>query len=72
MPDPYLVGNGAWCSCCFPGGRPDTSRFSTTSTRRKGIRPGCNECAGAGRVAYSAEAIIASTLPTKRTARAHA
>lgn len=72
MPDPYLVGNGAWCSCCFPKGRPDTSRLPTASAWRKRVRPGCNECAGAGRIAFTAEAIVAATIPAKRKAREYA
>lgn len=72
MPDPYLVGNGAWCSCCFPKGRPDRECAVAPSAWRKRIRPGCNECAGAGRIAFSAEAIVAATLRTKRKSREYA
>lgn len=72
MPDPYLVGNGTWCSCCFPKGRPDTSRLSTASAWRKRIRPGCNECAGEGRIALSAEAIVAATVAEHQTWRRRA
>lgn len=52
--DPYLVGNGAWCSSCCPDGPPedlDQSRF----------RRGCNECGGRGRVPFSAETIVRLT-----------
>lgn len=55
-PDPYLIGNGLWCSGCFPKGPP--RRFDW----RKLIRKGCNECAGAGRIVFTAEEIVAAAV----------
>lgn len=77
MPDQYLIGNGAWCSCCFPKGRPDTSqldpgRFATVDSWRERIRQGCNECAGKGRIGFSAEEIVAATVRENRAWRARA
>ncbi len=58
--DPYLVGNGAWCSTCCPDGPPiDLSRVR--------FRHGCNECGGHGRVAFSAETIVRMTPPAAST-----
>ncbi len=54
--DPYLIGNGRWCSCCFPDGPPDAVSYATSRRKRRG----CNECAGAGRIAFTAEEIIAA------------
>lgn len=59
--DPYLVGNVAWCSTCFPEGKPDTTEFGTAVNWRDRVRPGCNECSGHGRVAFSAETIVRNT-----------
>lgn len=67
--DPYLVGNGRWCSGCFPAGPPRGLNWA------KRIRRGCNECAGAGRITFSAEEIVARTVAEARayrTARAAA
>lgn len=63
MPDPYLVGNGRWCSICFPGGPP---RSFIIARRLRKARPGCNECAGAGRIVLTAEEIVASTVAELR------
>lgn len=60
--DPYLIGNGAWCSSCCPDGPPvdlDQARF----------RRGCNECAGRGRIAFTAEQIVEQTLADARAYR---
>ena len=69
MPDPYLVGNGRWCSTCFPAGAPRS--FINTRRMRKG-RPGCNECAGAGRIHFTAEEIVAATVAEVRAHRERA
>ena len=73
MPDPYLVGNGRWCPTCFPGGAPRTW-VTRSATKRLGktARPGCNECAGAGRIHFTAEEIVASTVAEVRARRARA
>ena len=65
MPDQFLIGNGAWCSCCFPKGAPGFGW-------KKRIRPGCNECAGKGRIGFSAEEIVAATVQANRAWRARA
>ncbi|WP_155773731.1 hypothetical protein [Methylorubrum extorquens] len=69
MPDPYLVGNGRWCSTCFPAGPP---RGFINSQRMRRARAGCNECAGAGRIHFTAEEIVASTVAEARAWRARA
>lgn len=61
--DPYLVGNGRWCSCCFPDGPP------SSETWRQEVRRGCNECAGNGRIAFTAEEIVAAMVPSKDSPR---
>lgn len=60
--NPLLVGNGRWCSCCFPDGPP--ASFGWGQYRR-----GCNECAGAGRIVFTAEEIVARTVAEARAAR---
>lgn len=65
--DPYLIGNERWCSCCFPAGPPVGMRIG--ATWREKARRGCNECAGAGRIALSAEEIVAASVAEKRTVR---
>ena len=69
MPDPYLVGNGRWCSTCFPGGAP---RSFINASRMRKARPGCNECAGAGRIHLTAEEIVAATVAEVRPHRERA
>lgn len=64
--DPYLVGNGRWCSCCFPDG-PPVSFINSRRMRR--ARAGCNECRGEGRIVFTAEEIVARTVAEARTAR---
>ncbi|GLS45119.1 hypothetical protein [Methylobacterium brachythecii] len=66
MPDRFLIGNGLWCSCCFPAGAPRSRNW------RKKIRPGCNECAGEGRISLTAEQIIAATIAETVAWRARA
>lgn len=63
--DPYLIGNGRWCSCCFPGGPP------VVFIRRRSRR-GCNECAGQGRIVLTAEEIVARTIAEARAHRERA
>lgn len=68
MPDPYLVGNGRWCSTCYPDGPPRTWVSSrATAKRSKQPRAGCNECVGAGRIRFSAEEIVAATVAEARS-----
>lgn len=67
VPDPYLVGNGRWCSTCFPGGAP---RSFINLRRMRKARAGCNECAGAGRIHFTAEEIVAATVAEARGWRA--
>lgn len=55
-PNPYLIGNGHWCSCCFPDG-PPTPIWNYRRHLKK--RRGCNECAGSGRVVVSVERLLA-------------
>ena len=50
--DPYLVGNGRWCSSCFPDGPPSSYDW------RHQARSGCNECAGRGRIVHSGQEAI--------------
>jgi len=69
VPDPHLVGNGRWCSICFPSGAP---RSFINARRMRKARPGCNECAGAGRIHFTAEEIVASTVAEARAWRARA
>lgn len=64
-PDPFLVGNGAWCSACFPKGPPRGRLGGQGRNWRAYVRHGCNECAGAGRIAFRAEEIVASALAGK-------
>lgn len=64
--DSYLVGNGRWCSTCFPAGRPDTAEMFGSALWHFPIRRGCNECAGRGRIAFSAEEIISRTIAAGR------
>jgi len=73
VPDPYLVGNGRWCSTCFPSGAPRTW-VTRAATKRLGktARAGCNECAGAGRIHFTAEDIVAATVAEVRAWRARA
>lgn len=66
-PDPHLVGNGAWCSTCFPKGPPVGMVLGATWRRK--VRTGCNECAGEGRIAFTAGQIIESTVAEKRERR---
>ena len=66
-PDPYLIGNGEWCSTCFPDGRPDTSDLVGSTHWNRPIRRGCNECAGKGRIAFTAEEIVRRTVAERRT-----
>lgn len=61
--DPYLVGNGEWCPGCFPNGPPRGLNWA------KRIRPGCNRCAGAGRIVFTAEEIVAATVAEARAFR---
>jgi hypothetical protein len=63
--NPYLVGNGRWCSCCFPAGPPMDWSWRTHARRHRG----CNECAGAGRILFTAEEIVAATVAEARTSR---
>ena len=71
--DPYLVGNGRWCSTCFPDGPPSNADWREPGQGRRrgrpGIRLGCNECAGAGRIAFTAEEIVARTVAEARAYR---
>jgi DnaJ-class molecular chaperone len=62
MPDQFLVGNGRWCSTCHGTGRPATR----ISGQKKLARRGCNECAGKGRIAFTAEEIVAATVAENR------
>lgn len=62
--DPYLVGNGRWCSTCCPNGAP-----AGFVTRKPKFRRGCNECAGAGRITFTAEEIVARTVAEARAYR---
>lgn len=67
--DPYLIGNGRWCSSCFPAGPPSNPHLNGPDHWIKRVRRGCNECAGAGRIVYSAEAIVAVTAAAARASR---
>lgn len=64
--DPYLVGNGRWCSGCFPAGPPTDWSWRVHAR----LRRGCNECAGAGRIIFTAEEIVAATVAEARAYRA--
>ncbi|GJE54555.1 hypothetical protein EKPJFOCH_1033 [Methylobacterium thuringiense] len=66
MPDRFLVGNGLWCSCCFPDGPPRIANW------KRRVRAGCNECAVAGRIGFTAEEIVAATVAGVRQWRARA
>lgn len=61
LPDPYLIGNGRWCSCCFPEGPPSNWQHFIPRVHRK-LHRGCNECAGEGRIIFTPEQIIAATV----------
>jgi hypothetical protein len=63
--DPYLVGNGRWCSTCCPNGAPSRVRV----TRAPRFRRGCNECGGYGRIPFTAEEIVARTVAEARAYR---
>lgn len=65
LPDPYLIGNGRWCSQCCPDGPPSESRLSHLRGRRRG----CNECADRRRIVFRAEEIVANTLAENRAWR---
>ncbi|WP_162561220.1 hypothetical protein [Methylobacterium terrae] len=63
--DPYLVGNGEWCPSCCPDGAP----AKVFVTRKPKFRRGCNRCQGHGRIAWSAEEIVARTVAEARAHR---
>jgi hypothetical protein len=63
--DPYLIGNGRWCSCCFPDGPPEKDDWRPRLHRR--LHRGCNECAGAGRITFSAEELIAAAIASRQS-----
>lgn len=65
----FLVGNGRWCSTCFPDG-PPVSFIASRRMRR--ARAGCNECRGEGRIVFTAEEIVAATVAERRAWRERA
>lgn len=65
-PNPFLVNNGTWCSGCFPDGPPPPGGNGLRWLEK--VRRGCNECAGAGRIGYTPEAILANMLAEDRAA----
>ena len=65
-PDRYLIGNGRWCSCCFPAGPPTDWNWRVHARRRRG----CNECGGAGRIAFTSQEIVDATVAEARAHRA--
>ncbi|GEL44260.1 hypothetical protein MEX01_48510 [Methylorubrum extorquens] len=68
----YLVGNGRWCSTCFPDGPPVSFVSSRLSRRMRRARAGCNECRGEGRIVFTAEEIVAATVAEARAWRERA
>ncbi len=65
----FLVGNGRWCSTCFPDGPP---RSFINPRRMRRARAGCNECRGEGRIVFTAEEIVAATVAEARAWRERA
>jgi hypothetical protein len=69
-PDRFLIGNGRWCSTCFPDGSPMNWDWKVPVGRgRRGIRRGCNECAGSGRIAFTPQEIVDATVAEVRAVK---